>query len=74
MIQKMSTQQKEIELFQDQPFLRWSGVAGKWKVENEVEISDIDKEVIYKSPEEPSYVAWVGLWKETVLLRFVLRR
>ena len=69
----MKKSEARVESFQDEPFSRWSAISGNWKVEDEVEIADIDKKAIYKSPEEPSDVAWVGLWKEadgSIKIRF----
>ena len=53
-----------IEMFQNEPFKRWSIVAGEWEVNDTVELTDVDKRELYRSPEEPSHVAWVGLWKD----------
>jgi hypothetical protein len=32
-------------------------------VDGSVEVGDAQRRVIYRSPEEPSHVAWVGIWK-----------
>jgi len=51
--------------FQDVPRRRWSSTEGKWKAtEEQVEVYDVDEGVLFTSPEEPSHVAFVGLWKE----------
>jgi len=51
--------------FQDVPRRRWSSAEGKWKAtEEKIEIYDVDEGVLFRSPEEPSWVEWVGLWKE----------
>ncbi len=32
-------------------------------MDGSVEVGDAQRRVIYRSPEEPSHVAWVGIWK-----------
>lgn len=49
--------------FQMASLARWSG-PGAWKVTETVAMDDLDCRDIYFSPEEPSGLAWVGLWKE----------
>ena len=51
------------EPLQNQKGLRWSAVAGNWRSSEAVEVSDVDRRIIYRSPEEPSHVSWVGMWK-----------
>lgn len=43
---------------------KWEPVSGAWTVDQLVEIYDIDKKDIYRSPEEPSFVEWMSLWKQ----------
>lgn len=62
-VMNINTKEARVDSFQDEPFSRWSAVSGNWTVEDEVEITHLDKKVIYRSPEEPSHVAWAGLWK-----------
>jgi hypothetical protein len=52
------------EQFQDNPWERWKGTSGSWTVADVVEIYGVEQKMIYQSPEEPSHVAWAGLWKE----------
>ena len=52
-----------LEDFRDEPFRRWTGIAGRWELEDSVEVSEVERKAIYRSPEEPSHVAWVGIWK-----------
>ncbi len=38
---------------------------GQWRIgEKTIEVYNIDHRDIYKSPQEPSFVSWVNLWKE----------
>ena len=53
----------QLEDFRDEPFRRWTGIAGRWEVEERVAVSEVERKVIYRSPEEPSHLAWVGIWK-----------
>jgi hypothetical protein len=64
-VTNIHTDEERVEFFVSKPFLRWSGLSGSWKVEDEIEATEVDEKLIYKSPEEPSHVAWVGLWKES---------
>ncbi|MFH1008262.1 MAG: sialidase family protein [Candidatus Latescibacterota bacterium] len=41
----------------------WSTVSGNWQAYDVVQVADVDRRAIYRSPEEPSDVAWVGIWK-----------
>ena len=50
--------------FQDDPLARWDALAGDWSVTYGIDIFDLEQRDIYRSPEEPSHLAWVGLWKE----------
>ena len=43
---------------------RWGSFGGNWISQKLAEIYDIDKQDIYRSPEEPSFLEWVGLWKQ----------
>lgn len=52
-----------LDALQKQPGLRWSAVSGTWRLSDAVEVSDIDRRIVYRSPEEPSHVAWVGMWQ-----------
>jgi len=52
------------DYFQDAPLTRWSVATGTWRVTETIELHDLDCRDIYFSPEEPSHLAWVGLWKE----------
>ena len=53
------------DYFGDDAGQGWNSESGTWKVtEEKVEIYDVDERDIYTSPEEPSWVEWVGLWKE----------
>ncbi len=53
----------KVEFFQNRPLRRWSTVAGNWQAREIVEVANVDRRAIYRSPEEPSHVAWVGIWK-----------
>jgi len=52
------------DYFQDDPLTRWKARAGDWNVTYDIELFDLEQRDIYQSPEEPSHLAWVGLWKE----------
>jgi len=52
------------ELFQDQPLTRWKPATGDWRVKQDVVMYDVDVTDIYQTDEEPSHLAWVGLWKQ----------
>ena len=42
------------------------GVSGTWNAaSDQIEISNVKKRNIYRSPEEPSFVCWPILWKES---------
>jgi len=42
------------------------GVSGRWRAaSDQLEINNIEKRNIYRSPEEPSFVCWPILWKES---------
>ncbi len=43
---------------------RWTHASGDWAFEERAQLFDIRVDEIYRSPEEPSHVAWVGLWKQ----------
>jgi len=51
--------------FQNDPLARWDALAGDWSVTNDIDIFDLEQRDIYRSPEEPGHLAWVGLWKQT---------
>lgn len=59
-----AAQPQVADWFQDAPFSRWSSAAGTWKVTECLEMYDLARRDIYFSPEEPSHLAWVSLWKE----------
>ena len=59
-----SSNAEVVETFQDEPLSRWSAAAGNWEAEDKVQIADVRRTVIYRSREEPSHVAWAGLWRE----------
>ena len=42
---------------------RWSTVTGSWQARDIVEVTDVDRRIIYRSPEEPSHLAWGFIWK-----------
>lgn len=41
----------------------WAGVSGSWEMAELAEVCEVETRDIYRSPEEPSHVAWVGMWK-----------
>jgi hypothetical protein len=51
-----------IDALEKQPGLQWSAIAGTWHASDAVEVSDVERRIIYRSPEEPSHVSWVGMW------------
>ena len=63
----------KLPVYLGNPFDRWSPVTGEWKSKETVELTELDRREIYRSPEEPSHVAWVGIWKAadgSVFIRF----
>ena len=52
------------EKFVGDVFSRWQQSEGSWKIEPDVEISDLVTRDIYFAPQEPSFVSWATLWKE----------
>lgn len=51
------------DYFQNFPLQRWSTLDGNWEVKETVDIYHVETSDIYQSPEEPSWVEWVGLWQ-----------
>ena len=41
-----------------------SPIRGQWRTSEQIRISHMRKRDIYRSPLEPSFVAWAILWKE----------
>ncbi len=52
-----------VDYFVDQPLQRWVTIAGRWQAQEMVEVANVEQRTIYRSPEEPSHVAWVGMWQ-----------
>ncbi|MFH1006074.1 MAG: sialidase family protein [Candidatus Latescibacterota bacterium] len=40
-------------------------LSGQWKTSDDIAVSDVEKTDIYRSSQEPSYVSWAVLWKES---------
>jgi hypothetical protein len=61
------------DMFQGNVSEVWTGAGGNWQVVEAAELDDIQRQIIYRSPEEPSHVAWVGIWQNSagdIYLRF----
>ncbi|MFH1006073.1 MAG: sialidase family protein, partial [Candidatus Latescibacterota bacterium] len=41
-----------------------SSVSGEWRTFDDINVSNVEKSDIYRSPLEPSFVCWPILWKE----------
>ncbi len=53
------------DFFQDSPLERWTASRGAWQADSgDIDIYKTETSDIYISPEEPSHLAWVGLWRE----------
>ncbi|MFH0963562.1 MAG: sialidase family protein [Planctomycetota bacterium] len=52
------------DYLEDNPLARWEAAGGDWDATCDIDIYDLEERDIYRSPEEPSHLAWVGLWKE----------
>ena len=53
-----------IEFIPGAPAKPDSGGSGRWHVSEEVEVYDLDEGIVFVSPDEPSHVSYVALWKE----------
>lgn len=40
-------------------------VSGQWRTLDDLRVSDVQKKDVYRSSEEPSFVSWAILWKES---------
>ena len=40
-----------------------SSAGGRWERREDIRIEDVECRELYRSPEEPSHLAWVGMWK-----------
>ena len=52
------------DYFLDEPLARWNAAGGDWRVSYDMDVLDLEQRDLYRSPEEPSWVEWVSLWKE----------
>ena len=51
------------DFFEGEALGRWRAEGGKWDVTQDIDIYDLRERDIYRSPEEPSHLRWVGLAK-----------
>jgi hypothetical protein len=60
-------------VFQDDILKQGNPVGGNWQLDELAELDNVEIKTIYRSPEEPSHLAWVGMWRNKaghIFLRF----